>query len=295
MALPLPQGKQFQITHRMLSGNFEMSSMEVASDHYSLGFIINGDRKVITPSISYLLHPGYINAIAPYLYHRTIPASGDYYESYLIKFSPEFVEDFTDAVGSKILENIYKEPPRRFSEEDQKQLFGLARMLLDAYDASENEEVSSHASESNPIQEHRLKWLLYSILMFINDRGISATDKTVVHTSPLSEPVMEAVYYIERNYAKPLKIEDVASISGYSVSYFSRLFNSQLGTPFSEYLCLTRLKHVQNLLLTTDLSVMDISLECGFSYPGNMTASFKKEFKMTPLQFRKQNQSRRIT
>jgi AraC-like DNA-binding protein len=39
------------------------------------------------------------------------------------------------------------------------------------------------------------------------------------------------------------------------------------------------------------MSVMDISLECGFSYPGNMTASFKKEFGMTPLQFRKQNKN----
>ena len=102
---------------------------------------------------------------------------------------------------------------------------------------------------------------------------------------------MEAVYFVEKNYKKSLKIEDVAAISGYSVTYFSKLFSAQLGKTFSEYLCLTRLKHVQNYLLSTDMSVMDISLECGFSYPGNMTASFRKEFNMTPLQFRKQNKT----
>ena len=116
MALPLPQGKNFIITHRKLSGNFEMPSMEVASDHYALGFIIHGDRKVITPTMSYVLHAGYVNAIAPFLYHRTIPASTDYYESYLIKFSPDFVSDFNAAFGSKILDSIFKHPPKHFSE-----------------------------------------------------------------------------------------------------------------------------------------------------------------------------------
>ena len=118
MALPLPQGKNFIITYRMMSGDFEMPSMEVASDHYSLGFIINGDRKVLTPTMSYTLHKGYINAIAPFLYHRTIPASGDYYESYLIKFSPDFVKEFTDKAGKSILDDIFLHPPKCFEEED---------------------------------------------------------------------------------------------------------------------------------------------------------------------------------
>ncbi len=285
MALPLPQGKNFIITHRMMSGDFEMPSMEVASDHYSLGFIIHGDRKVITPTMSYTLHSGYVNAIAPFLYHRTIPASKDYYESFLIKFSPDFAKEFTDKAGSRTMDEIFRHPPKHFESDDSKKIFELAALLHDIYSTDEKNGVTA-----SPQSEFKYKNLLYAILLFISDRGINETEKSVIHTSPLSEPIMEAVYYIEKNYQKPLKIEDVASISGYSVSYFSRIFNQQLKKPFSEYLCITRLKHVQNLLLTTDMSVMDISLECGFSYPGNMTASFKKEFGMTPLQFRKRNQ-----
>ncbi len=286
MALPLPQGKQFTIVHRDLSGDFEMSSMEVASDHYSLGFIIHGDRKVITPNMTYILHAGFVNAIAPFLYHRTVPASSGHYESYLIKFSPEYVRDFEDAVGSHVLGNIFKDPPKHFNENDEKEVFKMAKMLLNAYESSESSEVSEKDSTS----DFRCRCLLYSILSFIHDRGTDSPDTATRHSLVLSEPIVEAVYYIEKNYQRPLKIEDVAAISGYSPSYFSRLFSAQLGRPFSEYLCLTRLKHVQNLLLTTDMSVMDISLECGFSYPGNMTASFRKEFKMTPLQFRKRKQ-----
>ena len=286
MALPLPQGKNFIITHRKLSGDFEMPSMEVASDHYSLGFIIHGDRKIITPAMTYILHAGYINAIAPYLYHRTIPASKGYYESYLIKFSPEFAKDFTDNVGSQVLDNIFRHPPKHFSEEDEKKIFDLASLLLDIYKAQEGSDFPEDAAAL-----FKYKNLLYTILSFIHDRGIDDTDKSVIHDSPLSEPIMEAICYMEKNYKRPIKIEEVASVSGYSVSYFSRMFASQLGSSFSEYLCTIRLKHVQNLLLTTDMSVTEISFECGFSYPGNMTACFKKEFAMTPLQFRKNMQT----
>ncbi len=287
MALPLPQGKQFTIIYRMLESSFEMTSMEVASDHYSLGFIIHGDRKVITPTKTFMLHAGFINGIPPYAYHRTIPGSLDYYENYLIKFSPDYVKELTEELGAQFLDNLYAQFPKEFDDEDRKELFSLAKTLLDAYD-SLNE---CEKPEDIRVSELKVKHLFYALLLLINDKGRSAWEKTVLHNKALSEPIMEAVYFVEKNYKKPIKIEDAAAISGYSVTYFSKLFSAQLGKPFSEYLCITRLKHVQNLLLSTDMSVMDISLECGFSYPGNMTASFKKEFGMTPLQFRKQNRT----
>ncbi len=285
MALPLPQGKQFTIYQRKLSGDFEMSSMEVAEDHYSLAFIIHGDRKVITPTKSFSLHEGYINGIPPYVYHRTVPGSTDYYESYLLKFSPDFVNELTDSLGLQFLDNLYSQFPKKFSPQEGKELFSLAKTLLEAYDASALMEDPEELMAANI----KLKYLLYALLMLISEKGKSAIEKTQHHKSILSKPIIEAVYYLERNYKKPLNIPEVAAISGYSVAYFSKLFKSQLGKNFSEYLCLTRLKHVQNLLLSTDMSAMDIALECGFPYPGNMTASFKKEFGMTPLKYRKQN------
>ena len=170
MALPLPQGKNFIITHRKLSGDFEMPSMEVASDHYSIGFIIHGDRKVITPTMSYVLHQGYVNTMAPFLYHRTIPASKDYYESYLIKFSPDMALDFTNVFGAKMLENIFKHPPKHFSPEDEKKIFELAQILLETYDAQE-----AAGLPEDPKVLFKYKNLLYTILNFISDRGIVDT------------------------------------------------------------------------------------------------------------------------
>ncbi|MBO6242403.1 MAG: helix-turn-helix transcriptional regulator [Butyrivibrio sp.] len=287
MALPLPKGKQITVAYREISSDYEMPSMEVASDHYSLGFMIKGDRRIITPKMNFSLHAGFVGAMRPFVYHRTIPASSSDYVSILIKFSPDFVADMTESIGSQIMEKIFKYPPISFSDADRIKIFQMAQDIYEMYNAIEKNGLDM--SEGS-ISRYRLQNLLTYILLEIYEKGHFDSTKATIHESELTGPIMEAVYYIEKNYMKPLKIDEVAAVSGYSVSYFSRIFAKQLGSDFTDYLCITRLKHVQNLLLTTNKSVMDISLECGFSYPGNMTSSFKKEFGMTPLHFRKQNQ-----
>lgn len=285
MALPLPLGKQYLISYRKLPKDYEMPSMEAAQDHYSLCFIINGDRKIITPNMTYTMHAGCVAAMPPFLYHKTVPASDEEYESILLKFSPEFVKTFSDRVGSHVLEQIYKTPAKHFTPEDEKRIFFLASEMLKA--ANEGVELPKGTQAAESYHTFRFQCLLYTTLLFIYERGINDDDANI-HNTPLSQSVMDAVYYMEKNYMKDLRIKDVADVSGYSVFYFSRLFQTQLGSSFSEYLTNIRLKHVQNDLLTTKKSITEIALENGFSYPGNMTNSFRKAFGITPLQYRKQ-------
>lgn len=277
MPLPLPPGRQIQVLYKKISGSYEMPSLEAALDHYALGFMLHGDRLVITPTMTFELHPGYVGATAPYVYHKTIPLSDAYYENILVKFSPEFVKPLSDRLGERVIEQIYEYPPKSFPDEVREKLFALAWEML---------EVWQNETYDVVYKEFKLQNLLFRILLLIYEKA-AVDGKAAVHHKVLSQPVMEAVYYMEKNYMNPVKIEDAAGVSGYSVSYFSRLFEAQLGIPFSEYLCNIRLKHVQNALLTTDKTVLEIALENGFAYPGNMSSSFKKKFGMTPLQFRK--------
>lgn len=279
MALPLPQGKNIQIYKRILDSKFTMSSMEAATDHYSIGLIIHGDRTIITPDMTFECHSGDINTMAPFLYHRTIPGSTEYYESILIKFSADFVKPFVDNVGVNVLEKIYELPIKKFKDKViSEKIFALA---IDMLNIIEKETPDFY-------DNFLLQNMLFQLLLCIYENDISTNDASKNRT-PLSPEIMDAVYYIESNYMSPLKIKDVAEVSGYSIAYFSRLFQKQLGVPFSEYCCNVRLKHAQHKLLATDKSITEIALETGFVYPGNLTSCFKKHFGITPLIFRKQS------
>lgn len=274
MALPLPEGTLFQITHKKLPGNYSMPSLEAATDHYSLSYLVQGDRTIITPSMTYTTHAGCVNGIAPFVYHQTVPASDTVYESILIKFSPLFMQPYTNQLGTQFLEQIFEQPPRRFTEEIQSKVYAIFCDMLEEY------------HRESPYKELVLQSLLFRLLVLLLEESLP--DETAnMHSTPLSQPILEAIFYMEKNYATHLDIEAVAEVSGYAVSYFSRLFQKQMGRSFSEYLCNIRLRHVESLLLSTDKSITDIALETGFQYPGNMTSVFRQKIGMTPREYRK--------
>ena len=98
----------------------------------------------------------------------------------------------------------------------------------------------------------------------------------------LSTEIMEAMYYVEQNYAEDLRLRDVAAAVGFSEGHLSRLFSAQVGVPFSEYPVNVRLRHAKELLLNTDQSVSEIALATGFSNGDYLSSCFRRREGLTP-------------
>ena len=274
MARPMPEGCDFIIARRSLPGDYEMPTMEAATDHYNLGYLISGSRITITPNITYTQHPGYVGTLAPFIYHRTVPASKEVYESILIKYTLAFAKPFTDTFGMQALNRIYENPTNRFEPEIQNKIYHLLLDMLDEYE------------KESPYRDFTLQCMLFQVLILILENRLP-DDGVTTHSTPLTPPIIEALYYMEKHYPDKLSLETVAEISGFSPAHFSKVFQSQLGKSYSEYLSDIRLKHVQELLLTTKKSITEIALETGYTYPGNLTEQFKRKIGMTPIAYRK--------
>ena len=114
MSLPMPADTSFHITKRSLDSGYTMPTLEAASDYYEIGYLLSGDRLAITPGGSYTLREGTVGTMPPFVYHRTIPLSNVPYNTYLVKFKPDFVRPLTDAFGHTILEEVYSRLFNRF-------------------------------------------------------------------------------------------------------------------------------------------------------------------------------------
>ena len=275
MARPLPAGCEFTIAKRSLPGDYEMPTMEAATDHYTIGYHISGSRTTITPNITYTQHPGYLGTLAPFVYHRTIPASKDMvYESILIKYTLTFAKPFIDAFGIQALNRIYEHPTNRFEPEIQDKIYNLLLDMVNEY------------GKKSPYRDFALQCMLFQILILILEERLP-DDNVTIYSTPLTPPIIEALYHMEKNYPDKLSLETVSKIAGFSPAHFSKVFQSQLGKSYSEYLSDIRLRHVQELLLTTKKSITEIALETGYAYPGNLTEQFKRKIGMTPMDYRK--------
>lgn len=275
MPTPMPQGQEIVVTHGCFEKHFQMSSMEMATDHYNIGFTLQGHRRTITPLYSFSYKAGNVAVAPPYMFHRTIAEDDGLYERILIKFTPKFVEPFIHVVGQPVFDQLYKTLVYHFTEETQSKIKNMFFDMLAEY------------QKSTPYKELILQGMLFRLFTTILEEHISV-EQPYTNPSPLTPPISDAIAYMEHHYKIQPSLEDVARHIGFSAGHFSRLFHTQLGMSFSTYMNNIQIRHVKLLLINTNMSIMDIAHETGYCHGDYLSAQFKKKTGMTPSQYRKQ-------
>ena len=88
-------------------------------------------------------------------------------------------------------------------------------------------------------------------------------------------------------------LKEVAELLGMTPSAFSRFFRRATGRTFVDYLGALRIAHACELLVETDLPVLQISLAAGFNNLSNFNRRFRRLKGMTPGEYRRQVASAR--
>ena len=91
---------------------------------------------------------------------------------------------------------------------------------------------------------------------------------------------------IDREYARPLDVPEMARRAFMSPSHFARRFRAAYGeTPYS-YLMTRRIERAQELLRRGELSVTEVCLAVGATSLGSFSSRFTEIVGMTPTAFR---------
>lgn len=106
-----------------------------------------------------------------------------------------------------------------------------------------------------------------------------------IHTT--DAPIVRAAQFIGLNYMDDISTADIAAAAGYSPNYLSRKFREAAGIGVHEYLMFIRLQRAALELVSTEDSVTEIALRCGFSDGNYFKDAFKKKYGVTPSKYRK--------
>ncbi|MDR5587526.1 helix-turn-helix transcriptional regulator [Clostridium aquiflavi] len=98
--------------------------------------------------------------------------------------------------------------------------------------------------------------------------------------------IKRALEYIHENYKKNITLDDIVSHVNINKSYFCSLFKKEIGKTCTQYINSLRIKESEELLLNTEMSLLDISLTVGFNNQNYYNNLFKKEHRISPLQFK---------
>ena len=125
-----------------------------------------------------------------------------------------------------------------------------------------------------------LTTLLAARLFELSDAEIS------LQTDQSYSTIAKAMSFIEAHLANPITLEEVAAASGYSRTYFSRLFKEIVGINFKDYLERERIELASNLLENEKTSITEISYAVGFNSFSSFWRAFKKLKGVSPREWR---------
>jgi AraC family transcriptional regulator len=102
------------------------------------------------------------------------------------------------------------------------------------------------------------------------------------------ERINLALDYIDKHITSDIRLEDVANAAFFSAYHFHRIFSTMMGETPDDYIRRIRLENAANLLWSSsNVSVENIALNCGFSSQSIFSRNFKKHFGLSPLEWRK--------
>lgn len=93
--------------------------------------------------------------------------------------------------------------------------------------------------------------------------------------------------HIDRDLAGNLRESDMAALSGYTQSSFSRAFRRQTGQVFVDYVNQKRIARSCDLLLNSEGSIIEICFQAGFKNVSNFNRQFLLHRKLTPSAWRR--------
>ncbi|MBQ1931657.1 MAG: response regulator [Lachnospiraceae bacterium] len=101
---------------------------------------------------------------------------------------------------------------------------------------------------------------------------------------------IEAVLsYVEEHYCDNISISSLSAHFDLTPNYLSTLLKNRLGTKFTDHLTYLRIAHAKELLLTTKLSVKEITEQVGYYSQSHFTKLFMEKEGCTPAEFRNRN------
>ncbi|MCU6708633.1 helix-turn-helix domain-containing protein [Paenibacillus sp. J5C_2022] len=161
--------------------------------------------------------------------------------------------------------------------------------LTDAY-RSYLEDLPLKGSESQ--YDEWLKTSVYPVdIISCKSMLIQAIEDTYQNIEALSNQknrnmVTSAKQYISDNLQQSISLESAAEHVRISGKYLSRLFKEETGLNFSEYVNRKRLELAERYILTSDMTIEQISAHAGFNSSAYFIKKFKETYSVTPRMYK---------
>lgn len=235
-------------------------------EYFELYYLENGHRYHIINDSIYSLNAGDFVIFPPYVMHHSYDKNDVSFKRLLIYFKPEVV------IIPEILSKLSISP-------------GIYKLnnKSSKYIHSKLVEILAEQNNMNIYCEEAMKMILNQLLIEIIRHKSESLNTTVEK----QDRITQILSYLRQNYAEHIVLEDLAAKFYVSPYYLCREFKYYTNSTIIQYVNTLRVTRAQRILMETDKSITDISIEVGFSNITHFERVFKSIVGITPSKYRK--------
>lgn len=244
-------------------------------DCYEIYYLFSGARYYFIKDKTYQIDAGTLVFIEP----DTIHCTGNYekygYDRTVLYFKKEYIDSLTDVLGCDGIDAYLSSC--HVSRLDRKSRTFIETML---------EDMAEFHSDGTAETDTYLKTAMTHLLLFLCSRKGCTDVPSVDCTNSTRKVIFEIIGYINNNFKDKITLADISERYYISPCYFSRTFRTVTGMSFTEYLNNVRIKEARILLEKSDMRIIDIAENVGYSSNCHFGRVFRSVVGMSPLAYR---------
>lgn len=250
-------------------------------EYHEIHVLLSGECDHILEGMVYPLRPLDIVLIRPFLLHKTTYGGDRGSRRVIITCNFDHVQQLFPQEVSGIQDLFSREVPiLRGTEDGIKESVELLNALF---------VVSKGDAPGGRLKAYALFLEYLCALARLGNGNIYVLQRV---GDPMVAKIQEVVAYLHARYVQPLALEDMSRKFNISQYYLARQFKHVTGYTFITYVQLIRVRRSQELLMTTQLKIIDIAESCGFGSLSQFNRTFLTHCGMSPLKYRKQYRSK---
>lgn len=261
-------------THRDISYGSEVLQLHSHS-FYELIYCESGDIQYLIADKRYHIHAGDIIMVPPGISHRPVfyDTMTEPYSRIVVWLSTEFMNMLSSTCSQETLAQIHAQEHFLLRTEGSPYKY-----LADFFQTNLYE-----AEAKNPLWEFSLYGNTTALIAHIS-RALISTGGYFPREK--REDIDRIISYIEKNYAAKITLEDTARHFHISTSTLTKLFYNRLQISFYHFVTQRRLIH-SKIQIEEGNSMEEVALSCGFCDYSAFYRAFKKEYGVSPREYRK--------
>lgn len=252
-------------------------------------YIVKGSGYETINNRSHELCPGTFSLVLPYQVHildcnRQDPLS---YFTGAITLDALFVSnEFWKGFPGLLLQSDESLPSGiQFTGGDMEKMNYICRDMIEAY------------NEKTVRGDLMFKTKLMEALLVFDKKRTDINKEPGMQDKIKTEPerskgsmIWNIISYIQNHCCEHISLKELAQRFNTSPSYISILFQKHFGTRYTDFLSDVRIQNACALLVSTDMSIIDIAFESGFESYSNFSRIFRKTKWLTAQEYRKKYQ-----